>query len=349
MTLLASAEDKHAYAKLGGAIDNLSDSYTYAAKFVSVADNNRMDPLTDTGRVANYIKILGKAQKAYSYAKKIREALDEKKRDGGLLKLGIKISVDLAGKLLGTSLTTHPYFAYHKSMIDALADALNASRNSEAAVDGYRRAVTAANSTAVAAEFKRLESNKVDTVVKVEAFKDQIGVAADIARGAFTYDLALERKLIAQYGRKALDDAMADLETWRANWAGLCFDVLQLQIMTGHQLNVATAAMNEVNELIKTLMGGSNTSRVAGYGAINNIEWEKYDQIVNQKKPDLSLIDPVKFAQGNSDKAAAWGQAFANMCDFVRGTDVIWMGKFNLQLDSLDKVLYPTFLPEGSR
>ena len=32
MTLLASAEDKHAYAKLGGAvIDNLSDSYTYAA------------------------------------------------------------------------------------------------------------------------------------------------------------------------------------------------------------------------------------------------------------------------------------------------------------------------------
>ena len=66
------------------------------------------------------------------------------------MKLGIKISVDLAGKLLGTSLATHPYFGYHKSMIDALADALNASRNSEAAVDGYR--LTAANSTAVAAE-----------------------------------------------------------------------------------------------------------------------------------------------------------------------------------------------------
>jgi len=131
----------------------------------------------------------------------------------------LKISIDLAGKLLGTSLTTHPYYAYHKAMIDALADALNANRNSRAAVDAYRQAVTAANSTAVASEFKRLEEKKVAIVANHFQFRDRVGVAADIARGMMSEDFA--RKKIAQYGSTRLSEAMADLETWRANWAGL--------------------------------------------------------------------------------------------------------------------------------
>jgi hypothetical protein len=134
--------------------------------------------------------------------------------------------------------------------------------------------------------------------------------------------------------------AIADLETWRANWAGLSFDAMQLQIMTGNELNVASEGMAKVKDVVATLMRGSSTNRVAGYAAVNNIEWEKYDQIVGQKKPDQSVLDPVKFAQGNCDKAAAWAQAIADMCDFVRSEDVLFSSKFNQQLEKLNKVLY---------
>jgi len=110
--------------------------------------------------------------------------------------------------------------------------------------------------------------------------------------------------------------------------------------MTGNELNVATTAMTQVKDLMATLMGASNTNRGAGYAAQNNIEWEKYDQIVNQKKSDQSLMDPVKFAEGNCDKAAAWAQAFVEMCDFVRRADVLFSSLFNCQLTGLNKVLY---------
>jgi len=338
MLPIASTDDKQAYAKLGGAIDNLSDSYTYVAKFLSIADNLR-EPLTNSGRMAAYLKATGLAQKAYSYARKVQDVLDQKKREGGLLKLGIKISLDIAGKLLGTSLTTHPYYAYHKAQIDALADALNANRNSRAAVEAYNRAVKAANSEALAAEFKRVESKKVAIVAKHSAFKDRLGVAADVARGMMSDDFA--RKKIAEYGGSArLFEPIADLETWRAYWSGLSFDVMQLHIMAGEELNVAMEAMNKAKDLVATLMGGNNTNRVAGYAATNNMEWEKYDQIVGQGKSDLSVMDPVRFAQGNIDKAAAWAAEIADMCDFVRSSEVIFSSNFNRQLDKLNRVLY---------
>ncbi len=314
-------------------MDNISDAYTYVAKGLLIVDGNQ------NGRMAKYLKVTGTAQKAFSYFRKIQVVLDEKKRDGGLLKLGLKISIDLAGKLLGTSLTTHPCYAYHKSMIDVLADALNANRNSRAAVDAYKLAVSAANSTAVASEFKRLEAIKVNIVSNHFIFNDRVGVAADIARGMMSDDFA--RKKIAQYGGSArLSEALSDLETWRANWAGLTFDVMQLQIITANELNVALEAMNKVKDLMATLMGGSNMDRVVGYGTANNIEWEKYDQIIGQKMPAQSLTDPVKFAQGNADKATAWSQAFAEMCDFVRSEEVIFSSKFNTQLERLNRVLY---------
>ena len=333
----ASKPDLQAYAQLGGALDNLSDAFPYGNKCVTLIDDAR-DPLTDSGGVSKYLKLAAKAQKAYSYIKTIRDVLDEKKRDGGLLKLGVKVSLEIAGKLLGTSLTTHPYYAYHKAQIEALADALNASRNSKEAVNQYRRAVAAANSTALASEFKRLESRKVEISASYSSFRRDktFGVAVDIARGLMSPDFA--KRKIAEYGTGPLAAALADLETWRAYWAGLAFDSMQLQIMAGNELNIAIEAMNKVKDLMATLMGGSNASRVGGYAAISNIEWEKYDEIVGDKKPDLLMRDPVKFAQDSFDKAAAWAQAFAEMCDFARDSDVIF--HYNGQLDKLNKVLY---------
>ena len=336
MSLTASREDRQAYVKLGGALDNLTSVYTYAAEGLSILGAAR-GPLAN-GRMARILKASDYAQKAITYVRSLQQVLDEQKREGGLLKLGIDISLDLTEHFLEVSLTTHPYYAYHKAMIDALADALNANRNSREAVDSYRRAVAAANSTALASEFKRIEARIVDVSAEYSLFGKTVRMAADIKRGGMTDDFA--RKKIAEYGGRNLFDSLADLDTWRAHWAGLAFDAMQLQIMAGVELNVAIEAMKKAKGLIATLMEGSNTNRVAGYGAINNIEWEKYDQIVGQKKPDLSLMDPIKFAQGNYDKAAAWSQEFAEMCDFVRSSAVLFSSYFDHQLERLNRVLY---------
>jgi len=51
-------------------------------------------------------------------------------------------------------------------------------------------------------------------------------------------------------------------------------------------------------------------------------------------------MDPVRFAEGNVDKAAAWAAEIADMCDFVRSSEVIFSSRFNRRLDKLNRVLY---------
>ncbi len=88
-------------------------------------------------------------------------------------------------------------------------------------------------------------------------------------------------------------------------------------------------------------MGGkSSASVVGGRAAINAIEWEKYDQIVGEGKPDRAVIDPVAFAQSKREKAFAWTAAFAEMCDFVRTDQVVFESKYGIQFERLNKVMY---------
>jgi len=339
MTVLdVSPADRSAYAKIGGAIDNISDAYPYAAKAISTADENRLDPLSNSGRVSKYLKVSGYVQKAYSYYSKIKDVFSEKKRDGAILKLGVKIAMDVAGKLLGKSLTTHPYYAYHKAQIEALADALNAHRNAKEAIEAYKRAVKAADSKALEAEFKRIASRKVDISAHFSDLQKELGMAYDIARGMGSPQYL--KKQLADYGSDKLQAAVDDFEGWRAAWAGLAFDALQLQIMAANELKVAREAMAEVQDLMVTLLGGSNTSRVMGYGAYNQIQWEQYEQIVQGGRPDLMMKDPAKFAEGNLAKAEEWGRAFSEMCDFARTYEAQFKGAYNQQLMKLNKVLY---------
>ena len=77
-----------------------------------------------------------------------------------------------------------------------------------------------------------------------------------------------------------------------------------------------------------------------GYGAYNAIQWEKYEQVVRGGRPDLLMKDPVKFAEGNLEKAEQWAEAFVEMCDFARTDDSRFSAPYNRQLDKLNKVLY---------
>lgn len=331
MTITASTADRNAYAQLGGAIDQASGAYTYASQVVKLLDTS--------GRWAKFLKVSGTAKKAVTYVRRIQEVLDERKRQGGLLKLGIEISMDVAEKVLGTSLKTHPYYAYHKAQIEALADVLNAHENSQQAVEAFRRAVAAANSEKITEAFKQIESRKVELVAQRSRLIDnKLRTALDLVRGMYHGKMVQQK--IAEFGSEALVDALLELDAWRANWAGLCFDAMQLQIMTVHELNAATEAMKEVEKRLAEMSKGSSANRVGGGAARNKIEWEKYDHVVRQKKPQQAAMDPIQYASSVSDKAAAWARALGEMCDFVRTHEMMFNVYFNRELDRLNAVLY---------
>jgi hypothetical protein len=75
----------------------------------------------------------------------VKDAIDEDTRPGALMKLGIRGMLEVAGKALGTSLTSHPYFTYHKVHLEAVGQALNASSNKDAALEALQRAACSAD------------------------------------------------------------------------------------------------------------------------------------------------------------------------------------------------------------
>ncbi len=243
MVLIASNDEKTAYEKLGGAMDKLQKYWGYASKGLKTF-------ATPDSSLSRGLEKAEKVFKCLEYARMVQEAADQTKRDGTILKAAVKIADEIA-KTFGLPLTKNPYYAYHKPMLDALADVLNAAHNSKAAVEAYRRAVSAATSKAVEDEFKRIESRKVEIVAARVDFKGRIGVASDIARGFMTGELA-QRKIKEYGGAERIAAAVADLDTWRAMWAGLSFELMKLCIMTSVELNAATAAMRQVQSLTET-------------------------------------------------------------------------------------------------
>jgi hypothetical protein len=145
---------------------------------------------------------------------------------------------------------------------------------------------------------------------------------------------------LKRYGAKRIASSLDALETWRIAWTGLAFEGVKLQIMAHHQLKTAQAAMAKVQSLIADLMKGNYLKQVNGRGAQNHIDWEKYDLIFNQGKPQQAAIDPVAFAQRNFEKAQEWSEALTEMCDFARTTQAIFPSRYDHQLGKLNDVLY---------
>lgn len=337
MGLSNTADDVSAWKKLGGALDDLSDGSAYVIEGLKSVEQGR-DPLTKNRSFGK--KVLGAdiVQKAYSYSKKALDLLDDKTRDGAILKIGVDLAMDVAGKVLGASLSTHPYFVYHKAMIEYLAGALDAHRNAKEAIAQYRKAVSAATSKALADEFARIATRKAEVSGFYVELRDTVGIASDIYHGRMSKPMIQEK--MKRYGSRRIAQALIDLEVFRIGWAGLYFEVTKLQIMAKAEVNVADKAMKKVEELVTDLMRGNSLSKVNGHGARKQIEWEKYDAIVNQGKPQQAAMDPVAYAQGNLAKANEWAREFSDMADFVRTSDVVFGTLYNKQLEKLNKVMY---------
>ena len=337
MALSPTKEDSSAWKTIGGAFDNLSDTSQWVIEGLKAVEQNR-DPIIKNPSFGHRVTGADVAQKAYSYSRKAYDLLDEKTRQGAIIKISVDAALDIVGGLLGASLSTHPYYVYHKAMMEYLASAVDANRNAREAIAQFRKAVSAATSKALAETFKRLEARKVEISASYIDFKDTVGVAADIARGLLSEKMIQEK--VKRFGVKKIGSSLIELQVWRMAWTGLAFEGVKLQVMAHNQVKAAQAAMAKVEDLVSGLMQGNYLNKVNGYGAQNHIEWEKYDLIVNQGKPQQAALDPVAFAQANFQKAQAWCQALTEMCDFARTTAAIFPSTYNQQLERLNKVLY---------
>jgi hypothetical protein len=288
-------------------------------------------PDTALGRYATLGFDVGKkGYKAFSYYKDIQQAMDRNRRTGGLLKLGIRLSADIAGAILGESITSHPYFSYHKAHIEALADALNVSANNKRAIEAFNKAVKAADSTTIIRnEMRGFQLASERFALDYIGFFDSLRLQREVMKGALTSEVAKE---IAESGisNASLRQSEDTLKLWRARWIGLYFYALKLLTMTEVELGNATEAMAEFNKIMKAMMAGGSMSQVAGYATETDRQWAQYDRMKNPSagEPEMAVNDPVRYAELQRDRIARVSKALAEMCEFVVGDEVRSDDKF---------------------
>lgn len=268
--------------------------------------------------------VFKKGKKAYSYYKLVKETLDVDTRSGASLKLGVKLAADITGKILGRSITLHPYFTYHKAHIAALADALNASSNYDRAIEAFNKAVSAADSSATLTDNIREYASRTTLFAAQYFFFVEVLRLSREVSSPQTYSAAAREMAEAGLSNNQLQQSESDLDAWRANWAGLYMDVLELLTMVDIEYRTASEAYAKFNKTIETLKHGSNMARIAGYAAEEKRQWEIYDRMTNPTsgKREQAVTDPSAFANTQRDRVDNVARALAEMCDLVMSDEV---------------------------
>jgi hypothetical protein len=266
-------------------------------------------------KAADAYSLYKKAKKAKDYSKLVKDAIDEDTRPGAVLKLGIKGMLDLAGKVLGTSLTSHPYFTYHKAHIEALALALNASSGHDKALVALNQAIRSADAA------KLLTKTLADYHFRKNALK-------------LTYFQFLEGSLVLL--RDSATDARAAKEMqdaghtpqslktytdqgvyeWQARWCELWHDSVQLLAMGQVELRATEAAMSVFDAKMKSLSSGGNLGKIAAYGVERDRQWQQYERMT---KPgagsERAVEDPVGYARDQVASIERVSDLMAECCD----------------------------------
>lgn len=284
----------------------------------------------------------GKVGKVWGYYTAVKDLINDRTRSGGFMKLGIQLTMDVAGKALDFSPTSHPYFTYHKAHLKVLADALEAQADSQAATEAYNKAVTAADSTTAVGDILREYKKRTGLLgVQYASFIDALGLLHDLNAGGTA--AAAANRTIRQYSL-SMDDIHAseeNLKAWRANWLGLYFESLQILTMTEVELGTAAESVAQFKQILAKLAKGSNLDKVVGKGTEQNIYWEQYDRMVHPsaKKPEGAVLDPTLYAARKRDDADTATGALADMCSFVITQDVRDKDHYVRQAAALAKVL----------
>jgi hypothetical protein len=293
------------------------------------------EPLSS--RAAEAYRAYKKGKKAYDYYKLVKATVDEDTRTGALFKLGIKFSVDVIGKVIGTSLTSHPYFTYHKVHIEVLVQALNATSMKDHAVEALSKAVASADSASDLAHtlggYKDRKNalgwvwmlNLAEPIRMMSQYKTNPGsVAKDIADSGRTPEQM--NAYLADY-----------LDNLRARWAELCMDTLALLAMVDTEYRMADEAMNRYNAKMKKMQEGGNLGKIAAYSTDQERQWQQYERMVNPSasKPSQSVEDPAGFARKQRDSVDTVASSFSTACDLVMSDEVLRPGAYDQAMQKL--------------
>lgn len=274
-----------------------------------------------TARAAESFRLLKNTKKAYDYYVLLKGALDEDTRSGSLLKLGVKATMEVAKKTVGSTLTWHPYYTYHKAHFEALSQALNAVDMKTMATESFNRAVAAADSTGrvrlSVEEFAHRRNslgwywswNLVELIALRNRHRTQpAAVLAEIK------DVGLTPQSLETTIETSLYD-------WRAGWADLCVEVLGLYLMIDAEARIAEAAWARYQAKVKKLTEGSSSiGRIAGYAAEQDRLWQQYDRMKEggaAGKAELAVSNPAAYAAAQRDIADLAARRYARACDIV--------------------------------
>lgn len=213
--------------------------------------------------------------------------LNEDERDGTILKEVLKQSLNIAGKLLGSKgLSNHPYVAYHKTHIEALAAVINISAMHGAA----QQAVAAAGKTAahvqIVAKYADDYAARRDKLMR---FYD--GMMYEILRDLREFETTGTVKDRQVNGAMPADELQSLKEQvefvaisygqWMKDWNALVNDAFALLIMVRVEANRVEKLMSRYDQKVKSLMTqGSGFKGNVGYIGGKSLERDRqYDQI----------------------------------------------------------------------
>lgn len=266
-----------------------------------------------TKKAADAYSLFKKGKKIVGYGKLVKAAVDENTRPGALTKLGIKAALDIAGKAIGTSLTSHPYFTYHKAHLEALAQALNASSNFDHAQTALNSAIRSADAAdRLANTLAQYESRKNGLkLVYTAMIGGSLKLLADTSPAA---EQQLKSANQTRESLRALTDQ--NIYEWRASFCELYVDCVQLLAMAQTELQTTKAAMARFDEKLKALKSGGNIGRIAAYRAEENRQWQEFDRMTKPDAGDVKAVeDPTGYASDRVDSIEAVSDRLARGCE----------------------------------
>ncbi len=256
-------------------------------------------------------------KKIRKYGKLVTDAIDDDTRSGAVLTLGIDGMLRIAGKVLGTNLSKHPYFAFHKAHLEALAQALNASRNLDDAQADLSRAIRSAD--AAEALTQALADYRIRRKSLNVAYNFQVAGALLVLRDRGG-DQMIRESGQTHAGMQAATDR--NIYEWRALWSELYFDSVQLLGMAQVELRATEAAMKNFDQKMKALSKDGAIGGLFAAQVKKNREWEWFDRA---SKPgsgsERAVVNPVGFAQKQVDAIQDLSDELGDSCESALSDD----------------------------
>jgi hypothetical protein len=258
---------------------------------------------------------------AREYYKLVNGMVDDETRSGSALKFAIKVAGKVSDKVLGVSVTGHPYFTYHKMHIEVLSRALNASAALEAGREALSTAITAADGSAQLSSQSAavITTARGLNVVFVMLLKESLDILAIPALGAHIYMQTHGLGMTPSELRKGIEPSVIG---WRNDWAKVTDRALQLLTMVMVETRVAEAAVAVYDKKLAALESkkegiGGSLGTIGAYRLREDKMWEEFERMKTPSttKPVQAASDPGAFARKQLSKVDAVCKAVMIGCN----------------------------------